>query len=231
MSAETETVAYNWAKRALIAIGAIGVLGAVAVAVLLATMMWRQPGFEPARVDTAQPGRGYTIGDVTVIAGTPLVRINVSEGERSGGSSYYSYSADDLRNILMLDSASGRNWRLMPDNNRRIHRSWWFPAASTMPESSGSTTMDGSAGSSAKHAPDFYFLFLVSSKERYDAVAGTIDGQRRSVVMANIDGIDGAWMRDARHLAIVVRERGKLYYRQVDMATLRTISSRLLAIE
>lgn len=223
--------AYSWAQRTLIAIGAIGVLGAVALVMLLVGTMWWRPNFEPARVETAKPGRGYTIGDVSAITGTPLVRINVSEGERSGGSSYYSYSAEDLRNVLVLDGASGRSWLLLPDNDHRIDRSAWFPAVATGVGGDQADLVETASGERRKDQPIVYFMFLVTGTGGHDVVVGTIDGSRRQTVMRGIDGIDGSWMRDSRHLAMVVRERGKLSYRLIDMEALLVVGMRWMGIE
>ena len=229
-----ETIAYRWARRGLIAVGVLAVLGGVALAALIALSFWNGPRFEPAKVETADRRQVFTVGDITAIDRTRLVRLSVSEGQGNKNSYSYSYTRDDLRNVLILDTASGRSWRLLPSNDRRIADMAWLPAAATGPSTpTDLMTVAGAAvPDDERKPPDAYFLFQIDrAAGGYDLVAGTIDGRSRGTIMQRIDGLDSSWMRDADHLALIVREGGKLSYRIVDLKTYRTIRSQPIAID
>jgi hypothetical protein len=212
----------------------VGVLGALSF-IILAAMIFgagsRQP---PAAVVAETSASRFVVRDAEPIRGTNLVRISIAAGaERSP---YSSGGMDDERNILLLDRTSGAVRRLLPDNGRRIARSYFLPAraeASADPSGEIAEDRDGTGSNSPAPLPPAYFALLVAQPdqgERFDLVIGALADEQHGFTMPGLAGVDGVWMQNPTQIALIVREGLNLFYRIVDVPSRRIVLSRRIAI-
>ena len=164
------------------------------------------------------------------LTGTNLVRIDIGINSPDMGSFGSSYgSTNDRRNILLLDRTSGAARRLLPDNERRIETAHFLPAqANYSPDS-----QEEAISSGADAPPPAYFVLLVAragQRDRFDLLVGSLAGPEQAFVLREMEGLDGLWMQSPTQLGLLVRERQALFYRIVDLPTLRIVQSRRIAI-
>jgi hypothetical protein len=212
----------------------VGLLGIIAFIMLAVTIFGLQRPMEPAEVVDASTTH-FIVRDAEPMQGTNLVRITIASGP--AGSPYSSGGRmDDARNILLLDRTSGAVRRLLPDNSRRIARSYFLPAeAEAAPGPSGefATDRDSGSGSSTPPAPPAYFALLVAQADhddRFDLLIGTLAGNGQVFAMPGLAGVDGVWMQSPTQVAFIVREGLTLFYRIVDIPSRRIILSRRIAV-
>ncbi len=70
-----------------------------------------------------------SISATETIEGTGLLRATIAprSSDRSLGSGSLNYSTDRVRNIIIINAASGANRQLLPDNGRTIVDALWLP--------------------------------------------------------------------------------------------------------
>ena len=176
----------------------------------------------------------FTLIQPQALSGTSLLRMDIAafQSRDRGG---YSGSGDgpDIRNVLLVDKASGASWKLLPGESRRIGKTHLLPAK---PDQTEATDNSGSGVQETRRevSPPAYFLIELrrDATERgpVDIVVGTLAGDRRAMVMRNIDGVDEVWMHSPTQIGVVVREGLALYYRLVDVPTLKVVLSRKIEI-
>jgi hypothetical protein len=82
--------------------------------------------------------------------------------------------------------------------------------------------------------PAAYYLLVLEQGRGSDlqqVLVGTLAGGRQGVVMEGIDGVDTVWMQSPTQIGLVVRERLGLYYRIVDIPSLKVVQSRRIVID
>jgi hypothetical protein len=210
----------------------VGLLGIVALLFIAAAIVGIDGPRQPAKVAGDTPDTSFTVRDAHPLAGTNFIRIEIAAGSGRSGAGSYSGGADDLRNILLLDRASGAVRRLLPDNGRRIAQSFFLPAvADFAPAGDGYRTSDSEEEAPA---PPAYFALLVAQpqrSDRFDLMIGALAGDEpRLYVMANLEGVDSVWMDSPTRIGLIVREQLNLYYRIVDIPSRRLVASRRIAI-
>lgn len=217
----------HWVVWAFAAIGALGIVGILA---LMAMLFHYERPYQPAKVAGAKPETVFTLGSVDELRGTNLIRIDILASDGRGGSSAYSGGEADTRNILLLDKASGASRKLLPDNARHIDQSRFLPAkAGLVPAADDPLMSDG--GGDVVDPPAYYVLTISEGDRSHDILVGTLASGRQAYVMRNVDGIDSVWMQSPTRIGFIVRERLNLYYRIVDVPTLKVVTSTRVAID
>ena len=64
-----------------------------------------------------------------------------------------------------------------------------------------------------------------------DLMVGSIADERQAIVLTGIDGVDSVWMPDAGHVAVIVRDKRRLFYRIIDMRNFKVTASHPIAID
>lgn len=221
----------KWTIRIMAAVGVLGCLALIAIA-LMAFGITRGGGrYQPAKVEAGDAREVFTVGNVGAIPGTNLIRLDVWAA-RSRGSSYSGGSRDDQRNVILFNSSTGESRRILPDNKRRIDESWLLPSdRNRSPADQLEALADGAAD--ATIPPAWYVLLVDQPGENGldDLLVGSIATGNQAYVMTGIDGVDSIWTPDATHIAAIVRDKRKLFYRVIDMTTLKVSTSRPIAID
>jgi hypothetical protein len=97
----------------------------------------------------------------------------------------------------------------------------------------GYMTADREGGQQERRPPPAYFALLVAQParhDRFDLLIGALAGGEQHYVMQNLEGVDSVWMQSPTRIGFIVREQLNLYYRIVDIPTLRVVQSRRIAI-
>jgi len=204
----------------------VGVLGMVALIFLAVAVLNFGRMQEPAEVAGDTPEDVFTVQNAGPIEGTNFIKIEIGRGDDRGS---YSSTTSELRNILLLDKRTGVSRKLLPDNSRRIVHSYFLPA-----EADATVTADSvMAGAPEAAAPAAYYALLVErtgEDGRLDMLVGSLADARQAFVMPGVEGVDGVWMQSATRIGLVAREGRNLYYRVIDVPSLRVVLSRRIAI-
>ena len=237
MSAETQPPPppgkTHWAVHALAGIGLLGIVGliAIAIVIIVAAVVSRPREYQPAKVAGNDRKFTFTVGNPGDLAGTSLTRMDIAASQ-GDGNSYSSRSGQDTRNILLIDRTSGESRKLLQDNSRHISRSHFLTAKGD----AGDTDDDVLAVDGGKPAsgPVAYYLLEIdrpSQQNEEDVLVGRLADRQQAYVMTGIDGVDRLWMRSPTQIGLIVRDHLKLYYRVVDVPTLKVVLSRSIAID
>lgn len=211
----------------------VGLLGTLAF-ILIVTFAFSGSGrYEPAEV-AGKRAETFTVGSAYPLKGTELVRMDIAASQGSSGS--YSGRGPDVRNILLLNRRTGESRRILPDNSHRVGRALFLPAQGE--EGIANEEGDLLAGSSGvsgdgRHPAAYYLLQFERSDGRGldDVLVGRLADGKQAVVMTGIDGVDSSWMDSPTRLGLIVREKLSLYYRIVDIPSLKVVESRPIAID
>ncbi|HEX9964556.1 MAG TPA: hypothetical protein VGB04_06180 [Allosphingosinicella sp.] len=219
----------HWIVWLFALVGLAGILAFVLIAMLVLTPSRR---YQPAKVAGTKAEETFTVQSVRALPGTDLIQMQVGASSSSG--SYSGSGGSDLRNILLLDRRTGASRRILPDNSRRIRESRFLPArADPGGAPSGDEALIGAAPGDATDPAAYYLLEVAQEGDRNveDVLVGRLADGRQSVVMAGIDGVDLTWMDSPTRLGLIVREKLRLYYRIVDVPSLKVVESRPIAID
>lgn len=207
-------------------------VGAIVLAVIVIVVLRPGPDGSAGPPDTVAgdtPDAALRVTEARPLAGTNLVRIDIGTGGYSGGSFSSSGSGIEQRNILLLDRTSGAARRLLPDNGRTITQAWFLPAQANHAAASPDRAMPAAED----EPPPAYFALLVAQaghRDRLDLLVGTLAAPEQRFVMQGIDGVDAVWMQSTTRIGLLVRERATLFYRVVDVPTLRVVQQHRVAI-
>jgi hypothetical protein len=214
--------------------GILAIVGLLAIGFLLA--LWLLLGIgksDPGRQRTLagqQKDRLFSVGQVSHLRGTNLLMVEILASE--GSPSSYKGSRRDVRNILLVDQATGSNRKLLPDNSRSIETSAFFPAVATNSSWRFSDISTDELGTEDA-APVAYFLLSIRQAKgrKFDLLVGTIAGRHQGYVMRGIDGVERIWLQTPGAIGLIVRDDLGLYHRIVDVPTLKVVASRLIPID
>jgi len=212
----------------------VGLLGVIAFIMMTVLVSWMTRDRQPAEVVADTSAIRFVVRDAEPIRGTNLVQITIATG--SQGSPYSSGRGDDQRNILLLDRTSGAIRRLLPDNSRRIARSYFLPAvaeASAGASEDVAMVREAQSDTDTRSAPPAHFALLVAQPDegdRFDLLIGALADERQSFTMPNLAGVDGVWMHSPTRIALIVREGLTLFYRVVDIPARQVVLSRRISI-
>jgi len=220
----------HWAVQALAGLGLLGIAGLIIILIAIAAISWPRE-YQPPKVAGNDRKVTFTVGNPGDLAGTGLTRMDIAASQFDGNS-YSSRSGQDTRNILLVDRTSGESRKLLPDNSRHISRSHFLTAKGN----AGEAGDDSLLVADAKSAPGpviYYLLEIDRSSEQggEDVLVGRLADRQQAYVMTGIDGIDRLWMRGPTQIGLIVRDHLKLYYRVVDVPTLKVVLSRPIAID
>jgi hypothetical protein len=219
----------HWIVWLFATVGVLGVIAFIMLAIMIAGFQARRG---PAEVVAEASTIRFVVREAAPIRGTNLVRITIAAGPE--GSPYSSGRGDDQRNILLLERTSGAVRRLLPDNSRRIARSYFLPAqAEAAPGPSGEDFVERDAQADTPPPPPAYFALLVAQPDhddRFDLLIGTLADERQNFTMQGLAGVDGVWMHSPTQIAFIVREGLNLFYRIADIPSRRIVLSRRIAI-
>lgn len=218
----------HWIVWLFALVGLVGILAVVALTVMVSNAFDQH---QPAKVAGTKAEEILTVQSVRALPGTDLIQMEVGTSSPSG--SYSGSGGSDLRNILLLDRRTGASRRLLSDNSRRIRQSRFLPARAEP----GAAPADAEvlmSGQVDDRAPAAYYLLEVAHErdpDVEDVLVGRLADGRQGVVMAGIDGVDLIWMDSPTRLGLIVREKLRLYYRIVDIPSLKVVESRPIAID
>lgn len=223
------------------ALALVGLLAIIAFVALAVNLFGSYEPPRPAQVAGAAPETVFTVGNVQELAGGNLIRMDItaSGGGESGSGPYSGGSGNEVRNILLLDRSSGTSRKLLPDNERRIAGTH-FLAAETDLEVGGNA--DGGIieevgfereVENRPESPAAYYALEVeqaNAGDRIDLLVGTLSSGTQAYVMRGLDGIDSVWMHSPTQIGLIVRERLNLYYRIVDVPSMKILVSKRIDI-
>jgi len=219
---ETPPPKPGWQTRlrwALWPLALFGALAGIANLALLGMELGRDAPAQAPVVAKAGAEHTFAVGSVQSLAGTGYLAIEIAE---AGDERYASKSSGGgIRNLLFLDVDTGQSRRVLPDNMHKIDDVQFLPG-------NADTSADNQTDSGSKNQPRFYLLQLSDPEKPEapsDVLVGTIASGEQSIVMRGISRIDHLQMLDANRAALIVREKGKLLYRVIDLPTRKVIQS------
>ena len=219
----------HWVVWLFALVGLAGILAFVFLVVMVGRAY--EPR-QPARVAGQKPEETFTVSNVGRVRGTELVRMEIAASEGGGGS--YSGGGRDVRNLLLFDRRSGTSRKILPDNGRHVSRIAFLPAAASEETSPYADELMAAPGAEGESAPPAYYLLQVrqaGNRDLEDVLVGRIADGRQAFVMTGIDGIDLTWMDGPTRLGLIVRERLRLYYRIVDIESLKVVENRPIVVD
>ncbi|HEX6375713.1 MAG TPA: hypothetical protein VFZ91_08320 [Allosphingosinicella sp.] len=212
----------------------VGLAGILAFIFLVVMVGRAYEPRQPAKVAGNKAEETFTVSNVQRLPGTELVQMEIAASEGSVGS-YSSGGERDVRNILLLDRRTGASRKILPDNNRHVSRSIFLPAEVEAKTSvGGDELLLGAADADGESPPAAYYLLQVGqqgNRDLEDVLVGRIADAKQAFVMTGIDGIDSTWMDSPTRLGLIVRERLRLYYRVVDIASLKVVENRPIVVD
>jgi len=217
---------------------AVGLIGILCIIALVAMIVGSEGHREVAKVAGAKQETVFAVGTPEELPGTNLLHLPVyaSQGGRAG-SGPYSGSRDDQRNLLLIDKESGVSRRILPNNERRIVSVRFLPARAETGPSDRDDVVAAAApadGGQEKTAPAAYYLLVLDqggASQAQDILVGALSDGRQGIIMQGIDGLDASWMKGPTQIGLIVRERLGLYYRIIDIPSLKVVQSRRLEID
>jgi hypothetical protein len=210
----------------------IGLLGILAMIFIAFVLFGTQRNYQPAKIAGAAPDVTFTVANAREVRGTNLLHMDIAVTRGGGGSSAYSGRQEDIRNILLLDKASGASRKLLPDNGRRIASSHYFSAKGDLVDQNGFDALE--AGPDEPGPPFEYYALTVEVADdsgRVDLLVGELRTGKQAYIMSGLDGIDAMWTHGPTQLGFLVRERLGLYHRIVDIPTLKVIQSKRIVVD
>jgi hypothetical protein len=132
----------------------------------------------------------------------------------------------------MIDRKSGDSRKLLPDNSRRIANSHFLSAKADMRGNDDALVQPSEP--KAPVEPIAYYLLETddpSQPKHEDVLVGRLSDRQQAYVMSGIDGIDTLWMLSPTQIGLIVRDHLKLYYRVIDIPSLKVVQSRPIAID
>jgi hypothetical protein len=214
---------------------AVGLAGILCLIFLTVMIMGIDRGRETAKVADQKSETVFVVGGPEDLSGTNLMHLAVSAS--TGRGSGYPSSRDDQRNVLLIDKMSGASRRILPDNAHRIVSEHFLPAKAEVPDKprdDGSDAALMGKPAPSKTAPIAYYMLVLEQgkgSELQQILVGTLAGGRQGVVMEGLDGVDNVWMQGPTQIGLLVRERLGLYYRVVDIPSLKVVQSRRIVID
>ena len=218
-----------WTIRILALVGVLACLALIGLFVLASGAL--RPQQQPAKVEAADRSETFTIGQVSPIAGGTLLRMDVMASSGDGGS--YSGSRDDRRNVRLFDTATGHSRRVLPDNRRQIARFDLLPDDGGDTDDLLTAADDAISATTRRTVPPRWYLLLAEQNGPglQDVLVGDLVTGRQAWVLRGVDGVDSVTVPDAGHVALVLREQRKLFYRTIDMTRLAVATSAPIAID
>jgi hypothetical protein len=183
---------------------------------------------EPQKIAEDKSGNAYTFGDVQQVEGTRFftMPIILSNRDHASGSFSGSYTGNDERNRLIVDSASGRARKVLPDEKFEIVN-WIEPD-----RKSSSRNFDPDEPVSGDDASTVTRLYAAVVKRpgkgdkdpaTYDVLAGRFEDGQQIWIANGLSGIESIWITPDKKLAMIAAVGDHGIYRLYDPSTLRQL--------
>lgn len=225
----------------------IGVLGlAFVIFAAVSFFSFDRPSLDPV-VAVQEDGKAiaFQLGGIQQLPGTPYWAVQVHE-ERGDDVGSYSKGYDrDIRNVLLLEEATGKSVRLLPTHNQKIEIVSYWSKTGPVDEHDGgaeSAAINAAEAAAAGAGPPtqaskataIYFVMLVQTlqdgKARQDMIIGDIAAQDHDVVLTGLSEVEQYWSIGPNKMAVLARKDGALFYYIVDMANRKVQLTRKVAI-
>lgn len=235
---QTETIQPKpWLRWFIWPFVVLGVLAAIAL-VWLMVMLLDLGGGSREQPVMARAGdeRRFTVGQIEPLEGTSLIAIQISAIDH-GGSISKGYGSDQ-RNLLLLDRNTGQSRRILPDNAKRITGLRYLPdgnAPAPMPgERDREVRSDEDSPTKASRKAARYYVFELADPNRpdkgHDLMVGLLASGKPVPVLRGIDGIDHLEMLNDNRASIIVREKGQLHFKVLDLPASKITEDHLIDI-
>lgn len=199
----------------------LGVFAAIALIWLMVVVLDFGGGRrEGPVIAKAGEERRFDVGQIKPLDGTPLITIEIREAFSSGTIS----KGSDVRNVLLLDRSTGRSRRILPDNTRQISGLRYLPdGGGTALVMDGVSVVEESGKDAArrKRKPARFIVFELSDpahrEKGVELMVSEVAAGEAAAVLRGIDGIDHLEMLDEDHASVIVREKGQLRFKVLDL--------------
>ena len=238
-SSQDKSSGFDW-KYITWPFAIIGLLG-VAFLIFIATTVLsfgRDHGEPVVAVQDNGQEVSLQLGGIRALPGTPYWAVQVRE-ERDVAGSYSKGYSDPIRNVLLLEEATGKSIRLLPTHNQRIESvSYWSKNGPATHEDSPSE-MSVTDAVQAAEAPDqpssaVYYIMTINlekdGRTRQNLLIGHIATQDNSVVLDGLTQVDETWSLGPDKMAVLARKDGALFYHIIDLANRKVLLSQKLKI-
>lgn len=214
----------------------LGVLAAIALIWLMVVVLDLGGGRrEVPVIAKAGEERRFDVGQIAPIDGTALIAIEITAAYSSGTISK-GYGSD-LRNVLLLDRRTGRSRRILPDNTRQISGLRYLPDGSgTALVVDGVNVVEETSADAArrKRKPARFIVFELTDpahrEKGIDLMVSEVAAGEAVAVLRGIDGIDHLEMLDDEHASAIVREKGQLRFKVLDIPARKVAEDHLIDI-
>ena len=173
----------------------------------------------PAEVENPSP---LAVLQQRGLDGTPLVALFVGyrEEESQGTSLFRTTNQPGVRDLILLDTATGASRRLLPSDDRRIMQAQFL--------ATGADT--AKARKSDEPRPAVWYALTVQPNDAaeddpVDLVVGRLEDGAQATVMTSLTRVISLSSRDGRTVAALVRIGDRLFYRLIDMEALAVTAS------
>ncbi|HEX4736962.1 MAG TPA: hypothetical protein VH331_05310 [Allosphingosinicella sp.] len=218
----------HWAVQLLAAAGLLAIAGFIVIVLFIVGI--GRSEYQPRKVQGNDREVTFTVGNPEDLPGTDLIKLDVAVSDADG--SYSASSGRDSRNFLLIDRKTGDSRKLLPDNGRRIADAHFLPAKAEMRGNDDALARPSEPKAPAE--PVAYYLIETddpSQPQREDVLVGRLSDRQQAYIMSGIDGIDTLWMLSPTQIGLIVRDHLKLYYRVIDVPSLKVVQSRPIAID
>ncbi len=225
----------------------VGLIGlAVVIYIAFVLFSFERPRAEPV-VAVQADGKpiAFQLGGIQRLPGTPYRAVQVHE-ERGEDIGSYSKGYDrDIRNVLLLEEATGKSLRLLPTHDQEIETvSFWskfgpVDGANVDAESAAMKAAEAAVAGietpaqNTKATAVYYIIFVQNPKNgkaRQDIIIGDIATQDHNVVLNGLSDVEQYWSIGPDKLAVLARKDGALFYFIIDMANRKVILTQKVEI-
>ena len=202
----------------------LGVLATIVLLWLMVLVLDIGPGRneQPVMAKTGAERR-FVVGQIAPLDGTSLMAIEIAAADSNGAISSKGYGSD-LRNVLLLDRSTGRSRRILPDNTRQISGLRYLPdGGGTALVMDGVSVVEetGEDAARRKRKPARFVVFELTDpahrEKGVELMVSEVAAGEAAAVLRSIDGIDHLEMLDEDHASVIVREKGQLRFKVLDL--------------
>lgn len=201
----------------------LGVLATIVLLWLMAIMLDLGPGpNEQPVMAKAGEERRFVVGQISPLDGTSLIAIEIAAANR-GGSLSKGYGSD-MRNVLLLDLSTGLSRRILADNARQISGLRYLPDGSGSAIAINGVSVAEEADEASarrKRKPARFIVFELSDpahpEKGIDLMVSGVEAGQAAAVLRGINGLDHLEMLDDDNATVIVREKGQLRFKVLDL--------------
>jgi hypothetical protein len=222
----------------------IGVLGLAFVTLAAVTLFsFDRPISDPV-VAVQEDGKAiaFQLGGIQRLPGTLYWAVQVHEERGDDVGSYGKGYDRDIRNVLLLEEATGKSVRLLPTHDQKIATvSYWSktgPVDDHDEDAASNAAEAAAAGArpqtqNAKATAVYYIMFVQQpedGKVRQVMIIGDIATQDHDKVLNGLSEVEQFWSIGPEKMAVLARKDGALFYYIIDMANRKIVLTQKVAI-